>query len=93
MREFLPILLLIFGPILGAVLIGFIQLGIYTLLAKVGLVKADNIPMFPILLFRGLLILLGLIALAAITSKFLKGDAEDPLALILPIHEYVSYVR
>ena len=95
MIEILQILILIAGPIIGAILLGFIQLGIYTLLAKIGLVKLDNIPVFPILLFRGLLILLGIIALASFASLYFKGDDDYPLAIIpqcsiLPLLSFVG---
>lgn len=87
MLDFLPILGLIFGPIIGAIVLAFLQLGIYTLLAKIGLIKAENIPMFPFLLLRGLLILLALIALGAFAAMYFKGDADDPLAHLLIIIE------
>ena len=93
MLEFLVILMPIFGPIAGAIVLGFVQLGLYKAAAKVGMVKEETIPMFPILLFRGLLIILGIIALAAVGSMILKGDGDDPLAgFVLPI-ELLNYVR
>lgn len=68
--EILAILMLIFAPIIAAILLGLLQLLIYKILAWVRIISHDRIPMFPILLFRGLIILLALIALMAIGTRF-----------------------
>lgn len=81
--QIIPIIGLIFGPIIGAIIIGLIQLGIYHGVAAVGLMNRENIPMFPILLFRGLLILLALIALGSFAAMYFKGDGIDPLMSML----------
>ncbi|TVR46904.1 MAG: hypothetical protein EA402_02125 [Planctomycetota bacterium] len=80
MIELLPIVGLIFGPIIGAILLAFLQYGIYRGCSAVGLVDREAIPMFPILVFRGLIILLALIAAGAFLAFYLKGDAPDPLS-------------
>jgi hypothetical protein len=77
--EALNLLLLIFGPPLMAIVFAFLQLGVYLLLAKVGFIDWEKIPMFPFLIMRGLLILLGLIAVGAFVSYAVKGRGADPL--------------
>ena len=73
-------ILSIFGPPIGALILaaltGFIQLGVYKLFK----VKTENIPIFPILAFRGLLFMLALIAVATIAVKMTGIKFwEDPL--------------
>ncbi|TVR08251.1 MAG: hypothetical protein EA401_14225 [Planctomycetota bacterium] len=76
--EILAILMLILGPILVAIVFAFVQLFVYKVLTWIKVLNAERIPMFPILLFRGLIILLALITLGAISSMYFK-DGPDPM--------------
>ncbi len=66
---------LFLGPPLIGVLFGFVQLGVYRLLARLGAIRADGIPVFPILMLRGMLVMLAVIAAAVFYFKFGVDDA------------------
>ena len=52
---------LFFGPIIGGLIFGCIQLMIYRSLVAAGRMKEENIPFFGMLLFRGMFVTLALI--------------------------------
>jgi len=62
LRGIFGIGLLMFGPLIGGVILGFAQLAVYKALVKAGAMQTDSIPMFPILVMRGLIILIAIIA-------------------------------
>jgi len=64
----------IIGPIVLGLLIGAIQLGFYKLLKKAGMIKDEDIPMFIILVMRGLFVLLAVIAIVVMYLKFGLGQ-------------------
>jgi hypothetical protein len=72
-RLILAILAMIVGPILIGILIGAIQLGFYKLLKKAGMIVEEDIPMFIILVMRGLFVLLAVIAIVVMYLKFGLG--------------------
>jgi hypothetical protein len=59
----------IFGIPLGGALIGWLQLVWY----RWRKTPEDDIPFFLILVFRGMLVLMGLIAVATVTSHVVAG--------------------
>ncbi|MBA3684568.1 MAG: hypothetical protein H0W72_04925 [Planctomycetes bacterium] len=54
--------LLFLGPILFGIVVGFIQVGGYRLATALGAVKREDVPIFPILFLRGMMVLLALVA-------------------------------
>lgn len=62
LRGIFGIALLIFGPIVGGIVLGLLQMGLYHGLAKAGMMKVENIPIFPIFLMRGLIVMIAIIA-------------------------------
>jgi len=62
---------LIGGPIIGAIVLGGIQHGFYRLLRS-------EPPVFPILLLRGLMAMLALIAMTVFYLKFGLGMPAQP---------------
>jgi hypothetical protein len=73
-RLVLAIFAMIIGPILIGILIGGIQLGFYKLLKKAGLIQEEDIPMFIILVMRGLFVPLAVIAIVVMYLKFGLGQ-------------------
>ena len=73
LRGIFGIGLLLFGPLIAGVLLGFLQLAVYKMLVKSGAMKADSVPMFPILVMRGML---GLIAVIAGVMFWLKASGR-----------------
>jgi hypothetical protein len=61
---------LIVGPVIGAVLIGLIQLSLYKLFLKLKWIGAEDIPMFPILVMRGMFVILAVIAAVVFYLRF-----------------------
>ena len=62
LRLVLATLGLILGPPLIGVLFGLIQLGVYRLLVRAKAITAEQVPMFPILFLRGMMILIAIVA-------------------------------
>lgn len=62
LRLILATLGLFLGPPLIGVLFGLIQLGIYRLLVRIRVLRAEQVPMFPILFLRGMMILIAIVA-------------------------------
>lgn len=73
LRGIFGIGLLLFGPLIGGTILGFLQLGVYKLLVKSGAMQPDSVPMFPILVLRGLI---ALIAVIAATMFWLKSSGR-----------------
>lgn len=71
-RAVLSVVGLIFAPLIGGIVLGLLQLGIYRLLVGARLVAADRVPIFPVLLMRGLLVMLALIAIGVFYLKFVE---------------------
>ena len=69
---------LILGPIVAAVAFGFLQLGVYKLLVRWGVLKPEDIPIFPILAMRGLLLMLVAIAIGVFYFKFGVDEPVGP---------------
>jgi hypothetical protein len=59
------LLMILAPPILGLVF-GLIQLLIYVVLARTGRIAADNVPFFPILWLRGMLVVVVLGVILAV---------------------------
>jgi hypothetical protein len=74
----LPILALILGPPVIALVLGGLQLAVYAALQRSGRVQEDDVPPFILLVLRGFLILLACVAVAAILA-FLTKSGPDPL--------------
>ncbi|MEK7411993.1 MAG: hypothetical protein AAB263_01610 [Planctomycetota bacterium] len=55
MQQVITALILCLGPLVGGIILGFVQLGIYRLIARQRGWSEDRIPSFPILFARGLL--------------------------------------
>jgi len=62
LRLILATMALFLGPPLIGVLFGFVQLGVYRLLVRAKAVRAEDVPMFPILFLRGMMILIAIVA-------------------------------
>lgn len=62
LRGIFGIALLIFGPIVGGIVLGLLQMSLYHGLAKAGVMKVEQIPIFPIFLMRGLILMIAIIA-------------------------------
>ena len=62
LRLVLATLGLFLGPPLIGVLFGFIQLGVYRLLVRAKVLTNEQVPMFPILFLRGMMILIAIVA-------------------------------
>jgi len=62
LRLILATFSLFLGPPLIGVLFAFIQLGVYRLLVGVKAVRSEDVPMFPILFLRGMMILIAIVA-------------------------------
>jgi hypothetical protein len=62
LRGIFGIALLIFGPLFGGIALGFVQAAVYKALVKSGAMRPDSVPMFPILMLRGMIALIALIA-------------------------------
>jgi len=56
------IALLLLGPPIGGVVLGFLQLALYKALVKSGAMLTESVPMFPILVLRGMIALIAVIA-------------------------------
>ena len=69
LRGIFGIGLLLFGPLIGGTILGFLQLAIYKLLAR----APESVPMFPILVLRGMI---ALIAFIAATMFWLKASGR-----------------
>lgn len=68
MQPLLLVVAMFVVPVIGGVVLGFAQLGIYRLLAKVRGWPDERIPAFPILFARGMLAVVGgAIAMALLT--------------------------
>lgn len=61
-RGIFGIGLLMFGPLIGGIVLGLGQLAIYKALVKAGAMNNESVPMFPILVLRGLILLIAVIA-------------------------------
>lgn len=73
-RAILAVAGLIFGPILAGIMLGGLQWAFYKLLQKLGLITPDDIPMFIILVMRGLFMVLAVIAVVVLYLKFGLGE-------------------
>ncbi len=62
LRLILATAALFLGPPLIGVLFGFIQLAIYRLLVRIKAITNEQVPMFPILFLRGMMILIAIVA-------------------------------
>lgn len=63
-------------PIVGGLLFALIQLGWYRLRVGIGRMRAEDIPFFGLLLFRGLILTVVLACVVALTLQFTgRGDA------------------
>ncbi len=71
LRLLLATGVLFLGPIVFGILVGFMQYGGYRLAARAGAVKQEDIPIFPILFLRGMLVLL--VVVAAHIFYFVSG--------------------
>ncbi len=69
MLLFLASIAAVFGVPLGGALLGFVQLAWY----RWRKTPEDDIPFFLILVFRGMLVLMGLVAVAAVASHVVAG--------------------
>jgi hypothetical protein len=59
-------------PVIGA-LLGLVQLAVYRLRVRAGKMTADEIPFFGALLMRGMMIVVALGVIAAITANVRSG--------------------
>ena len=62
LRGLFGIGLLILGPLVGGLFFGFVQLVAYRLLAKMGAIKKEHIPIFPVFLLRGMIFMIAIVA-------------------------------
>ena len=62
LRGIFGIGLLIFGPLVGGIVLGLVQLALYRGLAAAGVIQRDHIPIFPVFLLRGLILTCALVA-------------------------------
>ncbi|MDA3960998.1 MAG: hypothetical protein PF961_09425, partial [Planctomycetota bacterium] len=70
----------ILAPFLAAVLLGFLQLGIYKLLIKAGRLEVEQSPFFGILLFRGFILVIAVIFVFALLAKMeMPNNEDDPM--------------
>ena len=72
--------ILLFGPIVGGILITLMQIGLYRLLILVRVIKREQMPIGPVILMRSFLILIVVFAIVYFTG-YLNGIIEpvDPL--------------
>lgn len=63
------VLMILAPPILGLVF-GLVQLLVYVVLAKTGRITSDQIPFFPILWLRGMLVVVVLGVVLAVLQHF-----------------------
>ena len=68
------ILMILAPPIIGLVF-GFIQLLVYVVLAKTGRISSENIPFFPILWLRGMLLVVVLGVVLAVLQHLDRPGA------------------
>jgi hypothetical protein len=66
--------LLVIGPLFGGIVFGLLQLALYRLLAKLNIMKLENIPMFPVFLLRGMIIMIAIVVGFALWLK-VSGNA------------------
>jgi hypothetical protein len=72
--------MILFGPLLAALLLAFLQLAIYALLRRFGLVQ--QLPFFGLLLFRSLLVVLVAVVLAALVFHYTNlGTGFEPMGM------------
>jgi hypothetical protein len=71
---------LIVGPVLLAIVIGLIQLALYKTFRKAGWIADSDIPMFPILVLRGMFVALGVIAAVVFYLRFELKEPGFPSA-------------
>jgi len=74
LRGLFGIGLLILGPLVGGIFFAFVQLGLYRLLAKMGAIKKEHIPIFPVFVLRGMIIMIAIVAGVLFWLK-LSGNA------------------
>lgn len=67
------IALLMLSPLVGAVVLGLLQLGVYRLLVRLGWVKPEAVPFFFVLMLRGMMLALALIAAVVFWLRFVEG--------------------
>ncbi|HAT10411.1 MAG TPA: hypothetical protein DCS97_07415 [Planctomycetes bacterium] len=70
MTPILALLLMFFAPVVGGVILGFVQLAVYRLLRH----PAENIPSFFILFARGVLTVFVLAAILALSTRLLSPN-------------------
>ena len=70
MTPILALLLMFFAPLVGGIILGFVQLAIYRLLRR----PADSTPSFFILFARGVLAVFVLAALLALSTRLLAPN-------------------
>lgn len=70
----LGFLLMVLAPPLLGLVFGLLQLLVYLVLARTGRISAENIPFFPILWLRGMLVVVVLGVLLAVLQH-LDGSA------------------
>lgn len=75
----LMLLVLVFGPVIAAVVLGLLQLAVYQGLVATRLVAEDQVPPFAFLLLRGFLGLLAVIAVGAMIASATR-EGPDPNA-------------
>ncbi len=73
MNGFLALLLLGALPVVIALLLGVVQLAVYRVLVRRGRLPPSAVPFFPILVLRGLVVVVALAALAAIVQGLGSG--------------------
>jgi hypothetical protein len=73
LRGVFGIGLLMLGPLVGGIVLGGLQWAVYRSLVKAGAMQPDSVPMFPILVMRGLILL---IAVIAATLFWLKASGR-----------------
>ncbi len=70
MTPTLALLLMFFAPVVGGVILGFVQLAVYRLLRR----PAENIPSFFILFARGVLAVFVLAAVLALSTRLVSPN-------------------
>lgn len=84
------IILVVFGPLVFGILVALIQLLGWKALVRVFGVSPERVPIFPVLLMRGLLIGLVVILSGAIIAARMNDLIDDPM---LPDHVKETMAR
>ncbi|GDY12289.1 hypothetical protein LBMAG53_11670 [Planctomycetota bacterium] len=65
-------LLLLLTPLVGGLFLALVQLAIYSFLVGTNRLKADDVPFFGLLLFRGVALVFALGALGAVAMHLIR---------------------